>query len=174
MKGGISDQLLVDLLVNKDKDAFSFLLDSYSPSLHGSLIELMADKDIIENVLKKALAAAYFTITRHKLGHQKIYVWMGHVALRLVLVPLRAMHRWPTASQLQEVSFGLSTILNTMEPVSRAVIQLIYNKGHNKAQVACLLNLPVYRVEELLQTGLQRLQHYLNNCHWNDCNENHS
>ncbi|THU41872.1 hypothetical protein FAM09_07165 [Niastella caeni] len=162
----ISDQLMVDLLVNKDRSAFAFLHDTYSPSLHGSIIELMADKDIAENVLRKALAAAYFTISQHKRGKQKIYTWLMHVALRLVLEPVQALHRWPTASQLQETSCTLCSILNAMEPVSRAVIRLIYDEGYSKAQVGCLLNLPVYRVEELLETGLQRLQQYLNDCDW--------
>lgn len=166
MKGRISDQLLVDLLVKKDKDAFAFLQDSYSPSLHGSIIDLMADKDIAEAVLKKAFASAYFTISQHKRRGQKLYAWLQHFGLRLVLEPLRAMDQWPTPGQLQDASNALYSLLNAMDPVSRAVIQCIYDKGYSKAQVACLLNLPVYRVDELLQSGLQRLQHYINNCHW--------
>lgn len=38
----VSDQLLVDLLVKKDRSAFEFLQETYSLSLHGSIIELMA------------------------------------------------------------------------------------------------------------------------------------
>jgi DNA-directed RNA polymerase specialized sigma24 family protein len=166
MKRQISDQLLVDLLVKKDRSAFEFLYDTYSPSLHGSLINLMADKAIAENVLKKAFVSAYFTISDCKGRKGKLFTWMHHFALRHVFEMMRVMEKWPTASQLREASYDLRCVLDTMDAGPRQVVQLMYDKGYSKAKVASFLNLSIYKVDELLQTGLQQLQQYLNECKW--------
>ena len=162
----IPDQLLVDLLVKKDRSAFEFLQDTYSPSLHGHLIDLVRDKDIAAEVLQKAFITAYFTISDRKMRGQKLYTWMLNIALRLAFETVRVIEKWPTASQLQTVSGGITAVLNSMDTGPRETIRLIYDKGYSKAKAASLLKLPIYRVDEMLQTGLQQLQQYLNAYQW--------
>ncbi|OQP67250.1 hypothetical protein A3860_02500 [Niastella vici] len=163
---GISDQLLVDLLVKKDRSAFTFLQDTYSPSLHGPLIELLRDKDIAADVLQKAFIAAYFTISDRKRRGQKLYTWMLNIALRHAIETVSVIEKWPTASQLQTASGGINALLNRMDAGPREVIRLIYDRGYSKAKAASRLKLPIYRIDELLQTGLQELQQYLNAYQW--------
>lgn len=165
-KPPLNEQLLIDILYARNKRAFSFLHDTYSPSLHGSIIDLMADKDIAEDVLKKAFVAAYFTIAQCKGRKGKLYAWLSHVTLRMVFEIMRVMQEWPTASQLQEASCILCSVLNRMDAPSREIIRLIYYKGYSKSQVAKRLHIRVDIVDALLQTGLKRLQQYLNEYHW--------
>jgi RNA polymerase sigma-70 factor (ECF subfamily) len=163
----IADQLLIDLLLKKDRQAFEFLYDTYSPALHGSVIDIVAGKELASDVLQKAFITAYFTISSFKKGKYKLYTWMLHIASRISIETLRAIDQWPTASQLQEVSGGISTLLNKMETGPQTVIRLIYFKGHSRAEVARMLDLPIQMVEVLLQKGLEQLQQYINNnCHW--------
>jgi RNA polymerase sigma-70 factor (ECF subfamily) len=162
----ISDQLLVDLLVNKDRSAFEFLQETYSSALHGDLIDLMADKDIAEQVLKKAFVAAYFTITCCKGRKGKLYTWMLHMTLRMVFETMRVIEEWPTANQLQEASASMCAVLDAMDAPSRKIIHLIYCKGYSKAKVAKRLHVRIDTVEALLQTGLKQLQQSMNNYHW--------
>jgi RNA polymerase sigma-70 factor (ECF subfamily) len=152
--------------VNKDRSVFEFLYDSYSPPLHGSIIDLMADKEIAANVLQKAFVSAYFTISDHKRPKQKLYVWMLHIALRLTIQTLQVMEKWPTASQLEKVSGDICSILSAMDTGPRVVISLIYDKGLSKHQVAKRLRIPMETVDEWLAAGMRQLQGYLNNYEW--------
>jgi len=160
----INEQLLIDLLYTSNRQAFAFLHETYSPVLHGHLIDLIEDKDIAAKVLQKAFVAAYFTISDCKRRRQKLYTWMLHITLRLVIQTAQVIESWPTASQLQALSGGMSSVLDTMDVGPREVIRLIYDKGYSKAKAASLLKLPIYRIDEMLQTGLQQLQQYVNNC----------
>jgi DNA-directed RNA polymerase specialized sigma24 family protein len=166
MRMTISDQLLVDLLVNKDRQRFEFLYDTYSPCVHGSVLELVEEKDMAVYVLKKALGSAYYTIHHYKKHRRKLFTWLLHIAVRLWLDKVKAIETWPSADQLQEASGGLWCVLQGMAEAPREVIRLTYDEGCSKIMAAQKLGIPVERIDDLLQTGLRQLQDYMNKCYW--------
>src|SRR5690349_11133027 len=107
----IADQLLMDLLLKKDRQAFEFLYDTYSPALHGSIIDIIANKDMAASILQKAFISAYFTISSFKKRKYKLHTWMLHIASRISIETIREMDQWPTATQLQAVSVGINSLL---------------------------------------------------------------
>lgn len=168
MRMTISDQLLVDLLVNKDRQRFEFLYDTYSPCVHGSILDLLEEKELAVYILKKAFMSAYYTINRYKY-RRKHFTWLRHIALRLWLEKVKAIETWPSALQLQEVAGGLWCILQGMTLSQREVIRLMYDEGYTKTKVAQHLGFPIERIDDLLQTGLRQLQDYINKCCWDEC-----
>jgi RNA polymerase sigma-70 factor (ECF subfamily) len=159
----IADQLLIDLLLKKDRQAFEFLYDTYSPALHGSIIDIVASKELAADVLQKAFVMAYNTISDYDHRKQRLFTWMLHISRRIALEILHSINRWPKASELIEISGGMRSLLCKMSPGQKRVIELMYYKGLSKTQVAQLMNISIETTDELLQTGLYQLEAYISN-----------
>jgi RNA polymerase sigma-70 factor (ECF subfamily) len=151
------DQLLIDLLIKRDIKAFKLLYDTYSPSLHGSIIDIVAQKDLAAQILEQAFFTAWETINSYDQHKEKLFTWMLHIARRISIQTLRAINSWPSAEQLCDVAGNMRAVLKTMNRSHRQVIELMYYKGLSKNQVAEILNIPVDTVTVLLQQGMAQL-----------------
>ena len=159
----IADQLLIDLLLKKDRQAFEFLYNTYSPALHGSVIDIVAGKELASDVLQKAFITACNTILQYDVRKQRLFTWMLHISGRIAMEMLQSINRWPRASELIEISCGIRALLGKMSPGQKRVIELMYYQGLSKAQVAQILNISVETTDELLRNGLLQLEAYISN-----------
>lgn len=153
----LNDQLLIDLLIRRDPQAFELLYDTYSPSLHGSIIEIVANKEIAVKILQEAFLTAWETINSYDKDKQKLFTWMLHIARRISIQMLRSINAWPSASQLAEIAGGLRSLLKDMNASHRQVIELMYYKGYTKNKVAETLHISIDTVNILLYQGLVQL-----------------
>jgi RNA polymerase sigma factor (sigma-70 family) len=158
----LNDQLLIDLLIKRDTRAFKLLYDTYSPSLHGSIIDIVANKELAAKILQEAFLTAWETINSYDSNKQKLFTWMLHIARRISIQVLRSINAWPPASQLAEIAGGLRSILKDMNASHRQVIELMYYKGFTKNQVAETLHISLDTVNTLLHQGLAELHLRLN------------
>lgn len=166
-KYGITDELLVELLLKKDKDAFHILYDTYCSSLHGSIIDIIANRELAAKILQEVYITIWNTIRTYDVKKEKFFTWLLHIARRRTFEIMNQLQAWPEATQLANASTNLHTILQKMDKGQRAVIELTYYRGYSTAQVAQLLKLPHDIVTHLLKTGLYQLQQHLNN-YFND------
>jgi RNA polymerase sigma factor (sigma-70 family) len=157
-----NDQLLIDLLIRRDNKAFQLLYDTYSPSLHGSIIDIVANKELAAQILQQAFLTAWETINSYDQSRHNLFTWMLHIARRTSIETLRSINAWPSAEQLAVISGGMRSILKEMEPGHRQVIDLMYYKGFTKKQVADSLNISIDMVSTLLHQGMVQLYQRLN------------
>lgn len=162
-QSSVDDQLLADLLRYK-KSAFQFLYDYYSPALHGSIIELVANKEIAAEVLHEAFITAFKTIDSYDFNNDAVYTWLLHIARRLSFQALRSICAWPEAAELEKISRGMHHVLQKMDKGPRCVIELMYYRGYSKRQIGEVLKIPGHIVDELLKTGMNQLYQFLNKC----------
>lgn len=159
----IADQLLIDLLLKKDRQAFEFLYNTYSPALHGSIIDIVASKELASDVLQKAFITAHDTIRRYDQRKQQLFTWMLHISMRITIEILHSINRWPHASELIEISGAIRALLCKMSPGQKRVIELMYYQGLSKSQIAQIMNISIETTDELLQNGLLQLEAYISN-----------
>lgn len=163
----VNEQLLIDILYTSDKRSFSFLHDTFSPALHGSLLDLVeTDKESANRVLDEAFAAVLHILQAYDNRKQKFFIWLLHMAQRITFTALQQFSTWPQAADLETMSIFLRQKLLTLNRGQRCVIDLLYDKGYSKSRIAATLNISVEMVDQLLQSGLQQLQRYLNGCQW--------
>ncbi|OQP60364.1 hypothetical protein A3860_33840 [Niastella vici] len=161
----INEQLLVDLLYANNRQAFSFVYDTFSPALHGSLIDLIeTDKERAVHVMEDAFTAVGQALQSYDEGQQKLFTWLLHMMHQLAIVALRQLNKCPQADELERLSIGLRQKLLTMNRGQRCVIELIYYKGYSKTRISQALHISVEKVDQLLQAGLQHLKQYINYC----------
>lgn len=155
----INEQLLVDLLYANNRQAFSFVHDTFSPDLHGSIVDLIeSDKKRVGAALEDAFSAVWQALQSYDERQQKMFAWLLHMMQQLTIVALRQLNRWPQADELKRMSIGLHRKLSTMNRKQRRVIELTYNEGYSKAQIAEAMDISVETVETLLQSGLSQLR----------------
>lgn len=155
----INEQLLIDLLYANNRQAFSFMYDTFSPVLHGSIIDLIeTDKENASHILEDGFSAVLQALQSYDERQQKLFAWLLHMMHQLATVALRQLDRWPSADELERLSIGLRQRLLTMNRGQRCVIELMYEKGYSKARIADKLHISVESVESLLQTALHQLR----------------
>ncbi|AEV99716.1 hypothetical protein A4D02_36080 [Niastella koreensis] len=158
----INEQLLIDLLCASDCKAFEFVHDTFSPALHGSLIDLIeTDKKNAVHVLEDGFSAVWQALQSYDQRQQQLFAWLLHMMHQLATVALKQLNRWPSADELERLSIGLRQKLLTMNRGQRCVIELMYERGYCKARIANALNVSIETVDTLLQTGLSQLKTYL-------------
>lgn len=155
----INEQLLIDLLYANNRQAFSFVHDTFSPDLHGSLIDLIeTDKACIGAVLENGFASVWQALQSCDERQQKLFAWLLHMMQQLAIVALQQLNRCPSADKLECISIGLHQSLLAMHQTQRRVIELTYNEGYTRTQVAEALAIPVETVDKLLRSGLNQLR----------------
>jgi RNA polymerase sigma-70 factor (ECF subfamily) len=155
----VNEQLLIDILYTSDKRAFSFLHDTFSPALHGSLLDLVeTDKESAGQMLDDAFSFAGRILQAYDQKKQRLLLWILHMARRITFTALQQFNTWPQAEELERISIGLRQKLLTMNRGQRCVIELMYYKGYTKARVADTLHISVEMVNKLLQSGLDQLR----------------
>jgi RNA polymerase sigma-70 factor (ECF subfamily) len=161
----INEQLLIDVLYANNRQAFSFVYDTFSPVLHGSIIDLIeTDKECASHVLEDGFSIIWEALQYYDERQQKLFAWLLHMMHQLATVALRQLNRWPATEVLERLSIGLRQKLLTMNPEQRRIIELIYEKGYSKARISQALHISVEIVDQLLQAGLQHLKQYIKTC----------
>ena len=159
----VNEQLLIDLLCANNKQALSFVYDTFSPALHGSIVDLVEiDKECATRVMEDGFSSVWQALSSYDKHQQKLFAWLLHMMHQLATVALRQLSRWPSAEELERLSIVLRQKLLTMNRGQRCVIEMIYNKGYSKARISQALDISVDTVEQLLQAGLQHLKQYIN------------
>jgi RNA polymerase sigma-70 factor (ECF subfamily) len=153
----MNDQLLIDLLYEQDQEAFSFLYESYSPSLHGRIIEIVANKELAAEILQEAFVQVYHTIGSYDRSKGKIFTWMLNISTRICHEIMRSMKSWPTPDQLSLFAGRYGKWIQQLEDGPKQVIELIYYKGYTKYQVADALNISLETVLVLHRKGILKL-----------------
>lgn len=160
----INEQLLIDVLYANNRQALSFVYDTFSPALHGSILDLIEiDKECAGHVLEDGFSTVWEALQSCDEHQQKLFAWLLHMMHQLATVALRQLNRWPPAEELERLSICLHQKLLTLNREQRCVIELMYEKGYSRARISRALNISVEKVEQLLQAGLQNLKQYLNN-----------
>ena len=163
----VNEQLLIDVMYASDRRTFSFLHDTFSPALHGNLIDFVeTDRESAGRMLEDAFSAVWQVLQSCDKRQQRLFAWLLHMLRRLTIKAMQQFSTWPKAEELERISIGLHRKLLTLNRGQRCVIELLYNEGYSKSRVADTLNIPVEIVDNLLQSGLQQLQKHLSHCQW--------
>ncbi|AEW02357.1 hypothetical protein A4D02_36065 [Niastella koreensis] len=159
----INEQLLIDLLCANNCKAFEFVHDTFSPALHGSLIDLVeTDKENASHILEDGFSAVWQIVHQsYDQRQQQLFSWLLHMMHQLAMVALKQLNRWPSADELERLSLCLRRKLSTMNVSQRHVIELMYDQGYCKARIASALNIPIETVDHLLKSGFRELKAYL-------------
>lgn len=81
----------IEALQQGDRDAFTALVDEFSPKLHRLAVRMLGDPFEAEDVLQETFIKAYKNIGQFK-GEAKIGTWLYRIATNEALMRLRKVH----------------------------------------------------------------------------------
>lgn len=84
----LSNTELIQLLKQRDKNALSYLYDTYAPSLHGVIVKLVKDKDLAGEVLKKAFIKIWNNSATFDFTKQSLFIYMYSITYEVARAEL--------------------------------------------------------------------------------------
>lgn len=166
---------LVDLIRQRDQDAFSYLYDNYSKALYGVVHAVVPHQEDAEDILQVLFVKIWKSIETYDAAKGRLYTWMLNMARNLAIDHTRSKQQ-KIKSKIQNVSdsvyelrnqavennssdfLGLNTILNELKNDHKEIIDLIYFKGFTHEQASKELNMPLGTVKTKVRQAINILK----------------
>jgi RNA polymerase sigma factor (sigma-70 family) len=173
-----NEQELVLSLKAKDQQSFSYLYDNYSGALYSIVLQVVADKDLANDVLQEVFVNIWRKIESYDPTKGRLFTWMLNVARNLAIDMVRSkayqnsqknqslpdgefFDKGSVNSLLSMDNIGLKKIVNKLKTEHRVLIDLAYFKGYTHEEIAEIESLPLGTVKTRIRSALTQLREYL-------------
>jgi RNA polymerase sigma factor (sigma-70 family) len=170
----VSQDELVDLLLQKSKKAFERLYDDYSAALYGLAYKILKEEELAEDALQETFVRIWRKIHTYDSSKGRLFTWMLNISRNICIDMLRANESRKTSqtSSIEDFSFdqkgpststqvehiGLREIVDGLPQEQQFVIDLIYFKGYTQAEVAEEFNIPLGTVKSRVRLAMNHLR----------------
>lgn len=164
-------QLILHLQA-KQTAAFTYLYDAYAPALLGTLLRLVKNQAIAEDLLQDAFLKIWSTVDQYDPKQGRLFTWMLTITRNLAFDELRARKVQARANVYltqhaddcsllphDELLLGHS-LTSRLEPKYRAIVELVYYQHCTKQEIADTLKLPLGTVKTRFRVALQQLRFF--------------
>ena len=165
-----TEETLVDDLRTYQPADFSRLYAAYAPALYGVLLRLVKDPARADDLLQDAFIKIWLNRQHYDPAQGRLFTWLLTITRNVALDELRSRKKRLKASGYvyhQSDSVVLPTLIegplkgslvNSLAPTYRAVVELMYYKGLTSQEAATNLKLPLGTVKTRVRTALQQLK----------------
>jgi RNA polymerase sigma-70 factor (ECF subfamily) len=151
------DEGLIRRIAAHDAEAFTTLYQRYAPRLAGFLSHRLAQLDLVDDVLHETLLVVWQGAARFR-GQAQLSTWIFRIAQRkahqarvacqrtraLPVLPAATTPDDPAALLLQrERSATVASVLATLAPAQRTVLELVYVQAWSMPAIAAHLGCSV-------------------------------
>jgi len=167
------EQALVEKLLQKDKEAFSYLYDNYSAALLGVIMRILGNKDFAEEVLQDTFMKIWKKIDTYSTSKGRLYTWMFNIARNLAIDKIRSREysqmsvtdtiddlerNTPEYEYSNQINYFSDELLKYLNPAQSLVINLMYFQGYTSEDVSKEYNIPLGTVKSRVRASLKRLR----------------
>lgn len=173
-----TEAALIDLLIQGDQSAYSYVYDHYGAALYGVILKIVERPVIAEDVLQDVFLKIYHNIGQYNDTKGRLYTWMLHIARNTAIdmtrskgfkdekkirsldngVDIEADHH--ATSSVDHL--GLDKVLSSLNDDQKKVIELAYYKGYTQEEISRELQQPLGTVKTHIRGALQQLRKRLN------------
>lgn len=165
--------MLLQRIVDGDREAFRALYLGYHKRLGRFLLRFLRRHDLIEEVINDTMYAVWCKAAAFR-GDSQLSTWIFGIAYRKALKAVRKDRRDPTVdvalgadlpvplrdpeTQQRELRQCLDRALATLPAPQRIVIELAYFVGHSCEEIAVITSTPVNTIKTRLFHARERLR----------------
>lgn len=170
-----TEESLVALLKQGDKDAFSYLYDNYSAVLFGIIRRVIFDETTAQDVLQEVFIKIWNHIPQYDPAKGRIYTWMINIARNAAIDKLRSKGeimkgkiqtdgdlvfstQQGAGVEQQTDRIGLRKIVEGLKPEYYTIIDLSYYKGFTLDEISKTLDVPLGTVKTRMRAAMQHLR----------------
>jgi len=170
-----SEEQLVERLTSQDKDAFSYLYDNYSGALYGTLLRIVTEEDVAQDLLQETFVKIWKSFPSYNAEKGRLYTWMVNIARNLA-IDYKRSRTFKSSEKNQDIDksvsavnrsqktvfnidrIGLKEMVEKLKPESREMINLLYYNGYTQEEVSKELSMPLGTVKTRTRTALIELR----------------
>lgn len=171
----LSEEVLVDLLFKRERQAITYLYDHYKAALYGVLYRIVPDEDEALDLLQDTFVKIWKNFDQYDPTKGRLYTWMVNVARNLAIDKLRSKD-FNNNSKNQPIdnvvnvldssknysinpdTIGLKEMMAKLSPEQISIIDLLYYQGYTQVEVAEELNIPLGTVKTRARLAISILR----------------
>lgn len=170
-----SEQELVLLLKQQNRDAFNYLYKNYSAVLYGIINKVVFDEETANDVLQEAFVKIWNNIGQYDASKGRIYTWMLNIARNTAIDKLRSKgeimrSKIQTGDDIvnnaqrernteQSVdTIGLRKMVADLRPEYEVIVSMAYFRGFTLDEIAKTLDIPLGTVKTRMRAAMQQLR----------------
>ena len=170
-----SEEELVMLLQNQDKQAFSYLYDNYAPALNNIIYRMVEDVTLAEDILQEAFVKIWHNFASYDKSKGRLFTWMLNLTRNLTIDVMRSKGYKKqskisgdeySVDNLQDNtnsiskfdSMGIRKQLANLKPDQRIIIEMAYFKGYTQDEIAKEVGIPLGTVKTRMRTAITELR----------------
>jgi len=166
---------LTEALKKRDNNAYNYLYQNYKGALFTVILQIIADRDIAEDVLQEAFITAWKNIDKYDAAKGRLFTWLFNVTRNCAINTTRSKNYKTQqkndsldnyvnyADQKDSVvvninQIGLRKQVNQLREDYKNVLELSYFNGFTHEEIAKILTVPVGTVKTRLRNALIELR----------------
>jgi len=170
-----TEEELVQLLQQKDQQAFSYLYDNYAPALNAVIFRMVEDQSLSEDILQEAFVKIWNNFNSYDKIKGRLFTWMINITRNLTIDTMRSKgykkqnkisgdensvnNLQDTHSGIEKFdSIGMSKQLLNLKPDQRQIIDLAYFKGYTQDEISKQLDIPLGTVKTKIRMAILELR----------------
>jgi RNA polymerase sigma factor (sigma-70 family) len=168
-----SEQELVALLQQRNRQAFSYLYDNYSGALFGIVNAIVTERETANDVLQNVFVNIWKKIESYDASKGRLFTWMLNIARNAAIDEVRSKG-YRDKQKNQPLSEGMSLpgavagpaindvglkkVLSRLKEEWRVLIDLSYFQGFTHEEIAKMLGIPLGTVKTRIRSALIQLR----------------
>lgn len=171
-KETFSEEELVFLLKNNQRNGFEYLYDNYSGALFGVICKIVRDDEKAEDLLQDVFLKIWKKIGDYEPGKARLFTWMMNIARNAAIDLYRKeknrIHQdidgmVANMDVLRNESLSINTLdlrsfVDKLKPERKVLLQMVYLEGYTQQEAADKLEIPLGTVKSRIRTALQDLK----------------
>jgi RNA polymerase sigma-70 factor (ECF subfamily) len=170
-----TEEQLVALLGQQDRDAFNYLYENYSAVLYGVICRIVTDEHIAQDVLQEVFVKIWNNIGQYNAAKGRIYTWMVNIARNAAIDKLRSRGeimkgKIQTGDEVvnnigkgmrteqSTDTIGLRNMVGGLKPEYQAIVELAYFKGFTLDEIGKTLEIPLGTVKTRMRHAIKLLR----------------
>jgi RNA polymerase sigma factor (sigma-70 family) len=172
----VSESVLLEKLVQRDRKAFQWLYDQYSPALYGVVLRIVREEEQAQDLLQDIFVKIWKNLDAYDANKGRLFTWMLNVARNTAIDSLRSRKTQPFGAirtdeenvhivdqqhhteQPNPDHIGMKEVVNKLRPDRRQLIDLVYFSGYTHEEAAEELKLPLGTVKTRVRAALLELK----------------
>jgi RNA polymerase sigma factor (sigma-70 family) len=171
----LEEDKLISLLKSNNEKAFHYLYDHYSGAIYGTLLKMVRDESIAQDLMQEVFTKVWNHIGSFRPDRGRLFTWMMQITRHTAIDKLRSNQSRPNmedlsriqnkqelsqAGEQHEYNIDITKVLNLLTPERKNLIDMIYLQGYTQEETAALLELPLGTVKTKARSALQELKKY--------------
>ena len=175
-----SEEELIYLLANRERSAFSYLYDNYSPVLYGVIYKMLENRELAEDVLQEAFIKIWNNFSNYDSTKGRLFTWMLNLTRNLTIDTIRSkgykkqakiQNPANTVNNMSDNTntaesfdaMGIRKHLTLLNNDQKQIIDLAYFGGLTQDEISKKLDIPLGTVKTRMRTAIIQLRKVLKN-----------